>query len=431
MKYNTFSKAEILWFVLVNLIPLLAYHFYVNLGLSVLVFSLVTIWLCSVFILCQTINKRTKTLSYALKAFLNEDPTFLLEKKHPLSEQFNEMYQKLNQSKFKAAEKANYLSAIMVHLDTALLIVDAFDRVIQSNPKSKQLIGNVGKITPALGQFAEFIIASRATRRGVVTVTLGSSSDSFSVQVSCTQIDGKALKLITFQSINQALTSREYQAYNGLTKVITHEVLNSITPMKSLSQTALNILEQEQTPIEIERLKFAMEKIVSRSTQLTSFIESFKLISSLPKLLLKPTSISKLVKNIISLHEGIIEQEGVEIVFHDKANYTCLLDPVQIDLCIMNVLKNAIYAASKSDVKKINIHLYEDDRAQLLMDIEDFGLGIEEHVVEHIFIPFFSTKSDGSGIGLSLSKQIMNAHGGDLLYVEKPQKGALFRIIFP
>lgn len=409
----------------------MSYCFYTQLGWSVLVISMLLLWFCSLLALMKVENDKTKALSHALKAFLNDDPTFVLEKKHPLAKQFNQVYQELSESKFKASEKADYLYAIMAHLDSALLIVNDRGEVIQTNPKSNQLIGTVRKIDVGLGDFGDFIINSKSSRRGVVNLTVNSFSDAVSIQVSCIQLYGKALKLVTFQFISQALVSQEYKAYSGLTKVLTHEVLNSITPMKSLSQTVLDMLTNPQQLIDRKSLKFAMETIVSRSKQLTSFVESFKQISSLPKLKLEHVAITQIISNVLDLLSETIVKEGIEVKVQSSANYCSLIDPVQIDQCILNLLNNAIYAASCSKTKAIILHLYENDRTQLTLDIEDFGAGIEAHVVENIFIPFFTTKSNGSGIGLSLSKQIMSAHGGDLAYVSKPTEGALFRLIFP
>ena len=164
------------------------------------------------------------------------------------------------------------------------------------------------------------------------------------------------------------------------------------------------------------------------------FIKSFHQITALPPPNLSKVDLANLVQQVLLLFNSQVNEQSVNIQFDDDASCLLMADAGQIEQTIINILKNALEAIADSKIKQVKLHLYEttlsSGRQQLLLDIEDTGADIADHVIEQIFVPFFTTKKNGTGIGLSLSRQIMLQHGGDLQYIKKPKAGGCFRLSF-
>ena len=245
---------------------------------------------------------------------------------------------------------------------------------------------------------------------------------------------------MSLQSIHDQLQLKEQQAYKRLTKVLTHEIANSITPLSSLADTCSNLLPQELCFDELEDkqdLQLALSTLASRTAHLGDFIARFRQVSSLPKPNLAPENLADMLARIVALHQQQAREQHTHIELSIKNQQLVMLDSSQIEQVLVNLIKNALevlkssqkYSAENVVQPRIEISLAQNTSQQLYVEVSDNGPGISEHVVDMIFVPFFTTKQQGSGIGLSLSRQIMLNHGGDLIYVPKPQ-GACFRCVF-
>ena len=316
-------------------------------------------------------------------------------------------------------------------------MVNGEGKIIHKNPASEKLLGTSVSNLEVLGELGELIASTYVNSRATVSWQLGDSSDTLSVHISCCEIDSEFLKLVSIQSIHLALMTKEQQAYQRLTKVLTHEVANSITPMTSLAQTAQSLVPEPSAFDDAEDrqdLFEALNAIASRSSHLGMFIKSFHQIANLPSPNLQKVELSELVQQVVVLFKGQAQGQNVQLTFSNEANCLLTADSAQIEQVLINLVKNAFEAVNNSEVKEVTLRLsLTSDKSaeqQLILDIEDSGPGIAEHVVEQVFIPFFTTKKQGSGIGLSLARQIMIQHGGDLSYIHKENKGACFRLTF-
>jgi C4-dicarboxylate-specific signal transduction histidine kinase len=181
-------------------------------------------------------------------------------------------------------------------------------------------------------------------------------------------------------------------------------------------------------------LNEALVTLASRTSQLSTFINSFHQITALPKPNLQKIELPSLIEGILTLFKEQTRKANVKLSFNHQSSCLVVADGAQLEQALINMIKNAIEAVSQSECKEVTLTLYQHyhrkSAQHLLLDIEDTGPGIAPHVIEQIFVPFFTTKKQGSGISLSLSRQIMIQHGGDLKYVTKPDCGACFRLIF-
>jgi two-component system nitrogen regulation sensor histidine kinase NtrY len=207
-------------------------------------------------------------------------------------------------------------------------------------------------------------------------------------------------------------------------------------PMVSLAQTSQALVPDTlvfSSDEDKQDLLLALSAIARRGEHLGTFINRFAQVSQLPDPVLQRIEINALLTQVLALyqhHKTVqIERENA------KQEYWLMADPAQIEQVMVNLLKNGFEAVTDSAEKKIVISLHYSELSQLVIDIADSGQGVEPYVQASIFIPFFTTKKAGSGIGLSLSKQVMVNHGGDLIYVDKSAQqqgltGACFRLVF-
>ncbi|MFT5571010.1 MAG: two-component system nitrogen regulation sensor histidine kinase NtrY, partial [Cyclobacteriaceae bacterium] len=258
-------------------------------------------------------------------------------------------------------------------------------------------------------------------------------------------MQGKAFKLISLQNIQSELEEKEMEAWQNLIRVLTHEIMNSVTPISSLAATVETELselldqEGEVSQIENETLEdfhLAMKTIHNRSDSLIKFVGDFRNMTRIRHPMLTSSSVTELVDHIAILLKQMIESKGIELdVQIDPKELVIYLDKEQIEQVVLNLVKNAIEALSENDEegkedKKLTIKAWRDEEGSYI-SIADNGTGIEEEALKKIFIPFFTTKKNGSGIGLSLSKQIMRNHKGSIAVDSIMNAGTEFILRFP
>ncbi|NQY34276.1 MAG: PAS domain-containing protein [Alteromonadaceae bacterium] len=434
MIYNRQVIKKTCWLLLYSLVLLGCAYLYQLRGLSAV---LMPCLLLLIYVTIKLVNLHRRSemqVEQVIKALANNDPTLGLTLRSSLANKLEQIRVQIQQTRLDAQIQTQYLETLMIHLDVSILVVDEQGKILRHNPASEQLLGRFDDDIMKLGQLGQFISENNKNRRATLPWQHGEIPDTLSVHVSCCQIQGQTLKLVSIQSIYQALVAKEQQAYKRLTRVLTHEVANSITPLASLAQTAVDLLPEELEFSEQEDkddLHLALTTLTSRSQHLSEFIKSFHKIAALPQPQLKQVQPKELVEQVLTLFQSQAKHELVTLSFEVQSSCLLMADAVQIEQVLINIIKNAFYALQSREQKLIILRLWQQQSPQqLCLDITDTGCGITPQAKEQIFVPFFTTKQKGSGIGLSLSRQIMLQHGGDLNYIDKPESGACFRLTF-
>lgn len=437
MNSNVTLAKHLGWLTAFSAVLLSSGYLFQNNGTSAVFFVVLILLLLIGLKLLRLHSHSDKQLDTVIKALANNDPTLGLTDSSPIAMKIAEVRTQLQSSRIEAEVQAQFLQSLLLHLDQAILVVDEGAKIIHKNPASDKLVGRIVEDIEQLGELGELIARTNNNLRKVINWHQGERQDSLSVHISCCRIQGKLLKLVSFQSIYQALLAKEQQAYKQLTKVLTHEVANSITPLASLAETAKSLIPEDLSFDEAEDkddLDEALTTLANRTSQLSTFIKSFNQITSLPKPNLARLDLSELIQQVISLFKQQAQEQDTNINFSDDGHCLLMGDAAQIEQTIINIVKNALEAVKGEERREVSLHLYQKSdqqgRQQLLLDIEDTGPGVAPHVVEQVFVPFFTTKKQGSGIGLSLSRQIMIQHGGDLTYVQRQESGGCFRLSF-
>lgn len=241
-------------------------------------------------------------------------------------------------------------------------------------------------------------------------------AQTFMLQASRTNAYDNEYYIILLDSIQKVIEKKEKDAWVNLMKVISHELLNSITPIRSLTQNLNELVQQESLEKDdLEDIRESVSTIITRSDHLQNFVESYRKLAMLPSPEKKKIELSVLVKNALKLMDVSFKSEQISIENKIDYNRWILVDESQMEQVLINLLTNSIYALKGSENKKIEVDS-ELKNNRIFIYITDFGNGIEPEIEDKIFLPFFTTRKDGAGIGLTLSKNIIEAHGGYLSY---------------
>lgn len=235
------------------------------------------------------------------------------------------------------------------------------------------------------------------------------------------------------------LHQKEYESWKKLMRVLTHEIMNSITPIVSLSETLLSYFQikhvskstKDITELTIEKTIRGLETIKSQGQNLIYFTESYRQYSGLKQPEFKYFSLTDLIENIQILYQEILQQQQIRFsTDFFQPQIQIYADENMLSQVLINLLKNSIQALTEQSEREIHIKVYIQEMI-LFIKITDNGSGIPSNLLEDIFIPFFTTKKDGTGIGLSLSRQIIRMHGGELSVKSQPFHETSFTISLP
>jgi nitrogen fixation/metabolism regulation signal transduction histidine kinase len=247
--------------------------------------------------------------------------------------------------------------------------------------------------------------------------------------------EDKNNKIIALQNINQAIDETEADAWKKLLSVMTHEIMNSIAPISSLADTLKGSIAKAPAALrseyaDLEDIEIGLETIKRRSEGLLRFAEVYRNLNKITQPNLKKIFARELFSSIHNLMLPTLEQKKIELeVLLPNPQLTIELDPHLIEQVLINLVVNASEAVKDKEVRKITLSAYQENNHNVIT-VHDNGSGIPADVMEKIFVPFFSTKKSGSGIGLSLSKQIMLLHKGAIHVNSKAGEGSVFRLEF-
>jgi len=357
-----------------------------------------------------------------------------------LSESFNEVIKKFQKTRAEKEEHYRYLTTVTQHVGVGLLSFDEDGDVEFINNSAKQLLkikflNNISALDRVHTGLSKKIFNLNPGRKNIIKIT--DEYDILQLILLSTEFKmrGKLYKLVSLQNIHSELEDKEIEAWQKLIRVLTHEIMNSITPISSLASTVNHMLIKQSgkglNEENITDIKSAASTIQKRSEGLIHFVNDYRSLTKIPKPNFEVFPIIEIFERIGDLMEPNFTADGIDFsykIIPKHIKVTC--DPDLIEQVIINLIVNSTHALAKSKNPKILLFAGLDTRGRLMIKVVDNGPGLTEDLIEKIFIPFFSTKAEGSGIGLSLSKQIVKAHGGTIGVQSKPNKETVFTIKF-
>lgn len=270
------------------------------------------------------------------------------------------------------------------------------------------------------------------------SISIALQNESIKILISDTifQVDDDAFKLIVIQDIDNTLNKNESESWKKLLSVMTHEIMNSITPISSLADTLqynlqLAIEKPNENTLELDDINSGIKTIKNRSEGLLKFAKTYRSLSKVTNLNLQRVRVSELFNNIQLLMEPSIKAKNIDIEFKITGSKLELdIDTHLIEQVLINLILNAVDACKHKDDAEIKVLAAQNPNRDIVLKVYDNGSGIPEEILENIFVPFFTSKATGSGIGLSLCKQIMLLHKGKIMVKSSEGEGSVFSLVF-
>jgi two-component system, NtrC family, nitrogen regulation sensor histidine kinase NtrY len=362
-----------------------------------------------------------------------------------LSDEFNEIFEAIRKYRAEKEESFNYLQTVVQHVSIGILVfqkdgkVDIYNNAIRKMLRLKHL-RDIHDLSVVKEDLPDTFMKLRAGESTLVKVFI--ESELLQLSINCTEFRMRSTDfvLVSVQDISSELDEKEIESWQKLIRVLTHEITNSITPITSLASTVHEMLirDEDGKPVmndldeeDVESVDKAILTVQKRSQGLLNFVETYRNLTRIPKPNFRYFRVSELFDRCHQLLLPKIEELKISCnstVFPPDLMITA--DPDLIDQVIINLMLNAIDAVKEVENPKISILATLNNANRVVIDIHDNGHGIKPDIMDKIFMPFFTSKKHGSGVGLSLSRQIMHLHKGSILVRSKPEDGTVFTLVF-
>ena len=382
--------------------------------------------------LVNVYRRIVRNLDFIFGAVRNNDFSFRfvenpLRTEHSVvNHSLNRIKEVLDEAKMKALEKERYFEAVIECANVGIVILLENGAVVQNNSKALKLLGvpvlgHVGRLQGVSQSLAETLLKIAPMEKRSVCFSTESGEVNLLLSCSVMQYEGQELRIVSIEDINRELDMQEGLAWEKLTRILTHEIMNSLAPVTSISGTLLN------SKGNAEVLQQGLETIHGTSDRLMKFVDSFRSVTRIPLPKKEPFYLLELFNEAVPL----IAPGDIRLVLAvDPKDTMIYADRVQLQQVVVNLLKNAVEACSFRDGERwieLRSHIAPDERVHI--EISNNGGAIPADVAENIFTPFFTTKRDGSGIGLAVSKQIIRLHGGTLSLSQNCNDRVTFLIV--
>jgi two-component system nitrogen regulation sensor histidine kinase NtrY len=416
-------------FIAVSIILFFFLYYNTNLVASLIIISLLII--LQVILLIKYVDATNKELARFFQSINYSDFSQTFSTKslgssfEELNRAFNEVILRFQKTRSEKEEHYRYLQTVIQHVGVGLISFNQNGNIEFINNAAKKILKisslhNIEQLNSVSKDLGTSLFKVKNGEKTTIKIVDENELIQLMVNAIEFKLRDQIFTLVSLQNIQSELEEKEMDAWQKLIRVLTHEIMNSVTPISSLAGTVNNILStngnKENIPREeIADIKSAINTIQKRSEGLLHFVDDYRsLFNSIENLMGKEIRDKKINLSVS------IEPESLELT----------ADPEMVEQVIINLIINAIYAVSNSPNPEIKLSANIDERGKVVIKITDNGIGIQESDQEKIFIPFFSTKKDGSGIGLSLSRQIIRAHGGTIRAHSLPGEGTTFILRF-
>jgi two-component system, NtrC family, nitrogen regulation sensor histidine kinase NtrY len=452
MVYKRFSVgvAIRIGLILANMVCLAYIFARTDLFFSQLVLLLLLIF--QVYNLVQFVTRTSRNLARFLQAIRHHDFSLSFSDAEPANPAFQELHQSFQSviDAYKEVEarkesQYQYFRLIMEHVPVGIISLNSKDEVVLMNKAAEKLL-HVQNIVSwkqlqtrrtVFTQAADYLLRGG---RNLAEIVIEEEQRQFAVSVNPVILMGEPYRIITFSDIKNEIESKELEAWHKLIRILTHEIMNSVTPLASLTETMLMILEQEEgnqkplseiTEENIADIRFSLKTIQKRSSGMLHFLDDYRQLTRIPVPRIAPVNVAGLFASVAGLMQGEINKYRVNICIRPvPPDVFVQADARLLEQVLLNLLTNSLQAMEGVLHPQIELKAFQKD-AKLLIEVTDNGQGIEADKLGKIFIPFYSTKASGSGIGLPVCKQIMHLHGGSLRVQSQKGVGTKVELQFP
>ena len=414
---------------------------------TISVWSLVFIALITLGLIRNLEKSKREMVNFLLAIKQNDFTTSSQKSSHKIDlkyaqTQILKVFQRLNKEK---ESEHQYLKTVVEHVKVALICFDDQDEVTLLNQAASQLFDRpylkniiaLKKIDPEL---YDLLKSMRPGQKSLIKIVSQNKLMHLSLQATAFKIKNNNYKLVSFQDIKSELEEKELESWQKLIRVMTHEIKNSAIPIATLTDVTYQQLIGENDhpkdlatidPEELNDIKTSLKTIASRSKGLVNFVKAYNDLTKIPLPKIRSVNVLTMLKNVEKLFAPQLKSSGIKLKY--QMELTDLVIKADVDLIeqvIINVLLNAVDALENKSDPQITLACFMNQDEKKCIEISDNGPGIPDEILENVFVPFYTTKNEGSGIGLSLSRQIMRLHHGTIEVSSKEGVGTRVKLLF-
>lgn len=361
-----------------------------------------------------------------------------------IQNELNDVLAKLRTTRRERDSEYRFFKNIVMHVGIGLIVFREDGRIEIYNSAARKLLkvsnpANIRDLDAVSSALVSVFLKLKTGGRELVKLKLAEDMVQLSVYAIELTLRGENVKLISVQNIQTELEEKEMEAWQNLVRVLTHEIMNSVTPISSLAGVVESELKQQisdehdvsLTKEQLHDIHLSLQTISKRSEALIQFVREFRNLTNIPQPKFDTTEVRGLLEEMAVLHKKELAEKEIDLsIAVYPEDLTISADKNMIAQVLINLVKNAIQAFEDQPDKKIELRGSISERSRPVISVRDNGQGIDPDALEKIFIPFFTTKKSGSGIGLSLSRQIMRKHLGTLSVKSSPGQGTEFLLRF-
>ncbi len=447
MIYNRFSIKTI---IRIGLIALTGYLFTWSLTKEYLVvtkFTLAIVWILQIIDLIHYVNKTNRQLNNFLQSLRYRDfvgnPSESEKSFKELNLSYNEIIHEIKEAKMETASEHHYLQNSIENLGVGVMAFDNDGNIELINKAAKDIFGlkylkNIRFLDSIRKDLSQTVMELPVDHPKLIAIEKDSELQKLSFKRVHFKIRGRDIHLLSIQNLKTELEEEEIEAWQKLIRVLSHEIMNSVTPVKSLTGTIIQMFEKEGTAKSIQEIDDetirnsldGLHAIENRSKGLLNFVQSYRKLTRLPKPQPKKVMLKALLENIHKLMEAELADNKIPLeitIASDDIELYC--DERLINQVLINLLTNSLQACLDKANAAISLSGFQENNTTVIQ-VQDNGPGIPADIIDKIFIPFYTTRENGTGVGLSLSKQVMRLHNGSITVHSIPDVETVFTLKF-
>ena len=406
--------------------------------------------LIQTYALIWYVNKTNRELSKFFISLRDKDSSFSIVGKEKgrsfreLAQTLNETAALIREARIEKEKQFRYLQFVIGHVGIGLIAFSGDGRVSLVNNSLLKLLDikslhQLNQLNRVCDGFEDLLLALKPGEQSVFKLTIKNEIMQLLIRMTGFKYQDEHLKLASLQDFRQELEEQEIRSWQKLIRVMTHEIMNSVTPITTLTLAIKRCLGNEEKIKTLEELEeedirdvvINSDLIEERSKGLIGFVNNYRSISKIDKLTLSDCKAEKLLTSTVNLFKEECRESNIEIGKNvQPQDLTLSLDEKLLQQVLINLVKNAMEAVKGVSNAAIHLSATSDSKGIAEIKVTDNGQGIPKEKLDEIFIPFFTTKKDGNGIGLTLSRQVMRLHKGSIKVTSIPGKKTIFSLTF-
>lgn len=408
-----------------------------------------TLLVAQTYSLIVFINRTNRKIAYFFDAIRNEDFTLRFPEKVSIKS-FKELNQSLNRVNGLIQEvhlqlqiREQYYQEILRQASIGIMTFNNKGHILFSNPTLEKLLNytplnHIKQLAQVDQELYEIFASFKPFERKLFQLTNEREQVQLALKSTPITLDGQSLILVVVQDIREELDEKETESWVRLIRVLTHEIMNTITPIASISDSIIKFFRKDGKVISAENLDDdqinntlkGLQVIKEQGANLMDFVQSYRSLLNVPEPNRSLVAGKPLLEKIEVLMSARLDGQTVFQVFCEPEDLKFYIDEKQIVQILINLVKNALHAVKEVEKGSVQMIAGVEKDGMKYIEVMDNGPGIPADLIDEIFVPFFTTKSEGTGIGLSLSKQVMQLHGGSLKVHSIPYEQTVFTLTF-